>query len=89
MNSLVSLLVGDLSPNDRQKIMTLCTIDVHSRDVVARLVAHKVESSQAFAWQSQLRHRYKYILPNLELFDDLKGILKVELCGERLFCQHL
>ena len=57
LNTLVGLLGGDLTPNDRQKVMTLCTIDVHSRDVVARLVQHKVESSQAFAWQSQLRHR--------------------------------
>lgn len=37
--------------------MTLCTIDVHSRDVVARLVQAKVENSKAFVWQSQLRHR--------------------------------
>ena len=54
----MSLLGGDLTPGDRQKVMTLCTIDVHSRDVVGRLVQAKVESSQAFAWQSQLRHRY-------------------------------
>ncbi|XP_046453520.1 dynein beta chain, ciliary-like [Daphnia pulex] len=60
LNSLVGLLGGDLSPNDMQKVTTLCTIDVHSRDVVARLVQPKVESSQAFAWQSQLRHRWNY-----------------------------
>lgn len=56
LNSLVGTLISDLSLGDRQKVMTLCTIDVHSRDVVARLVQQKVESSQAFPWQSQLRH---------------------------------
>nr|CAB3508098.1 unnamed protein product [Spodoptera littoralis] len=45
---------------DRQKIMTICTIDVHSRDVVAKLIVAKVESSNAFQWQSQLRHRWDY-----------------------------
>ena len=55
---LVGLLGGNLSAGDRQKIMTLCTIDVHNRDVVARLVQSKVSSTEAFAWQSQLRHRY-------------------------------
>ncbi|KAH9636656.1 hypothetical protein HF086_003474 [Spodoptera exigua] len=43
---------------DRQKIMTICTIDVHSRDVVAKLIVAKVDSSNAFHWQSQLRHRW-------------------------------
>ncbi|XP_008483693.1 dynein heavy chain 17, axonemal-like [Diaphorina citri] len=38
--------------------MTICTIDVHSRDVVAKLILQKIESSGAFMWQSQLRHRW-------------------------------
>ena len=57
LNSLISLLVGDLPKEQRQKIMTICTIDVHARDVVSMLVKEKVESSSTFAWQSQLRHR--------------------------------
>lgn len=36
------MLLGDLSPGDRQKIMTICTIDVHARDVVASLISQKV-----------------------------------------------
>lgn len=36
------MLLGDLSPGDRQKIMTICTIDVHARDVVANLISQKV-----------------------------------------------
>lgn len=58
LNSLIVMLCGELSENDRQKIMTICTIDVHARDVVAKLIATKVENSSNFHWQSQLRHRY-------------------------------
>ncbi|KAJ0060498.1 hypothetical protein NL108_014189, partial [Boleophthalmus pectinirostris] len=58
LNTLISLLIGQLSPGDRQKVMTICTIDVHARDVVAKMVAQKVENSQAFVWLSQLRHRW-------------------------------
>ena len=39
-------------------MMTICTIDVHSRDVVSKMILNKIESSFAFSWQSQLRHRY-------------------------------
>ncbi|XP_029423391.1 dynein heavy chain 11, axonemal [Nannospalax galili] len=56
LNTLITLLLGELLPGDRQKIMTLCTIDVHARDVVARLISQKVVSPHAFAWLSQLRH---------------------------------
>ncbi|XP_034084207.1 dynein heavy chain 11, axonemal [Gymnodraco acuticeps] len=56
LNMLISMLLGELSSGDRQKIMTLCTIDVHARDIVASLIAQKVTSSQAFPWLSQLRH---------------------------------
>jgi dynein heavy chain len=47
---------------DRQKIMTICTIDVHSRDVVGKLITSKIESVLAFMWQSQLRHRFLHFL---------------------------
>ncbi|KAI5643131.1 dynein heavy chain and region d6 of dynein motor domain-containing protein [Phthorimaea operculella] len=60
LNALIVLLLTDLSVGDRQKIMTICTIDVHSRDVVAKLIVAKVENSNAFQWQSQLRHRWDY-----------------------------
>ncbi|XP_057668614.1 dynein beta chain, ciliary [Diorhabda carinulata] len=58
LSTLISLLLGDLSKQDRQKIMTICTIDVHSRDVVGKLIQSKVESALAFQWVSQLRHRW-------------------------------
>ncbi|XP_071881804.1 dynein axonemal heavy chain 17 [Anas platyrhynchos] len=58
LNALISLLIGNLTAGDRMKIMTICTIDVHARDVVAKMIVAKVESAQAFTWQSQLRHRW-------------------------------
>uniref|UniRef100_A0A8D0H5U7 Dynein axonemal heavy chain 17 n=1 Tax=Sphenodon punctatus TaxID=8508 RepID=A0A8D0H5U7_SPHPU len=58
LNTLITLLIGSLTTGERMKIMTICTIDVHARDVVAKMILAKVESSQAFTWQSQLRHRW-------------------------------
>ncbi|XP_051008480.1 dynein axonemal heavy chain 11 [Acomys russatus] len=59
LNTLITLLLGELLPGDRQKIMTVCTIDVHARDVVAKLISQKVVSRHAFAWLSQLRHEWE------------------------------
>ncbi|KAG7506656.1 dynein heavy chain 9, axonemal [Solea senegalensis] len=58
LNTLISMLVGQLTPGDRQKVMTICTIDVHARDVVAKMIEQKVDNSQAFVWLSQLRHHW-------------------------------
>ena len=62
LNTLITLLLGDLTNEDRQKIMTICTIDVHSRDVVAKIISAKIENASVFQWQSQLRHRYCFVL---------------------------
>uniref|UniRef100_A0A5G2QCZ1 Dynein axonemal heavy chain 9 n=1 Tax=Sus scrofa TaxID=9823 RepID=A0A5G2QCZ1_PIG len=58
LKTLITLLLGQLCKGDRQKVMTICTIDVHARDVVAKMIAQKVDSAQAFLWLSQLRHRW-------------------------------
>ncbi|XP_059938624.1 dynein axonemal heavy chain 9 isoform X1 [Mesoplodon densirostris] len=58
LKTLITMLIGRLSTGDRQKIMTICTIDVHARDVVAKMIAQKVDNAQAFLWLSQLRHRW-------------------------------
>ncbi|KAJ1514427.1 Dynein heavy chain 8, axonemal [Coelomomyces lativittatus] len=39
-------------------IMAVCTLDVHARDIVAKLVAEKAENAQCFSWQAQLRLRW-------------------------------
>ena len=56
LSDLIQLINGDSSKNDRKKLITLCTIDVHARDVVQRLIDERVESASAFQWQSQLRY---------------------------------
>ncbi|KAK3551295.1 hypothetical protein QTP70_013939, partial [Hemibagrus guttatus] len=43
LNSLINMLLGELSPGDRQKIMTLCTIEVHARDIVFKLITQKCD----------------------------------------------
>ena len=40
----------------RNKIITLITIDVHSRDIVGALITKRVENAQDFLWSSQLRY---------------------------------
>lgn len=56
LNELIQLINGNMSTRERKKLITLCTIDVHARDVVQRLVDERVESASAFQWQSQLRY---------------------------------
>ena len=41
---------------DRATLITLCTIDVHARDVLGRLIDDRVEDATCFQWQSQLRY---------------------------------
>ncbi|OAJ37788.1 hypothetical protein BDEG_21780 [Batrachochytrium dendrobatidis JEL423] len=49
---------GELPRGHRQMIMTVCTLDVHARDIVAKLISEKAENAQCFSWQSQLRLRW-------------------------------
>ena len=55
LSALIQLVLGDLSAADRTKIISLITMDVHSRDVVDSLIAQKTEGPNAFAWQKQMR----------------------------------
>ena len=59
LEQLIQLVLGDLTHCDRTKIMTLITVDVHNRDVVQKLIDAKVQDSTAFAWQSQMRMKWK------------------------------
>ncbi len=53
---LIEMINRELTSLDRKKLITLCTIDVHARDVVQRLIDERVESANCFQWQSQLRY---------------------------------
>jgi len=58
LNDLITLLQGKLSGANRVMLQTICTVDVHSRDVVQNLIVQKAENAEAFAWISQLRHMW-------------------------------
>lgn len=55
LSALIQLVLGELSPGDRTKIISLITLDVHARDVVQKLIDEKTEGPNAFLWQQQLR----------------------------------
>ena len=56
LDALIKQVQGDLSKELRNKIITLITIDVHSRDIVGALITKRVENAQDFLWSSQLRY---------------------------------
>ncbi|KAJ3191413.1 hypothetical protein HK101_007802 [Irineochytrium annulatum] len=58
LTSLIALVQGELTSNHRQMIMTVCVLDVHARDQVAKLITEKAENAQCFSWQCQLRLRW-------------------------------
>ncbi|KAL0208915.1 hypothetical protein P9112_011502 [Eukaryota sp. TZLM1-RC] len=58
ITELIKLIQGNLDKQTRLKICTLCTIEVHSRDVVADLIDQKVDSPDNFQWQKQLRLKW-------------------------------
>jgi dynein heavy chain len=55
LNKLIELVLLDLKKGDRVKIITLITMDVHSRDVVDKCIVDKIEGPGTFLWQQQLR----------------------------------
>jgi dynein heavy chain len=55
LDQLIKLVLGKLEKADRRKIIALITLDVHSRDVVARLIDEKASGPTAFLWAQQLR----------------------------------
>lgn len=42
LNALINLLLGQLNDQDREKITTLCLIDLHARDVISKMLSLKV-----------------------------------------------
>ena len=57
LSELIDEINKPLSSLDRKKLIMLCTIDVHARDVVGRLIEERVEDGMCFQWQSQLRYQ--------------------------------
>jgi dynein heavy chain len=55
INKLIERVRTDLTPEVRIKIITIITIDVHSRDVIELFYEQKIVSAEHFKWQSQLK----------------------------------
>jgi dynein heavy chain len=56
LTDLIIEINKDQTNLDRKKLITLCTIDVHARDVLQRLIEDRVEDGTCFQWQSQLKY---------------------------------
>ena len=59
LNALIGRVIGYLSKDLRIKIIALITLDVHSRDVVQRLIDEKAEGPGSFLWAQQLRFSWE------------------------------
>jgi len=55
LNQFVQLVLGELTSNDRRKIVCIITVDVHARDVIESLIEVKAENNTHFTWMSQLK----------------------------------
>ncbi|KAL3657725.1 hypothetical protein V7S43_017298 [Phytophthora oleae] len=84
LEELIKLVQGQLAALDRQKIITLITVDVHARDVVQSLITKKVSSSLDFQWQSQLRY---YTTPVLTSAGQKKEV-HIKICDFRSFYSY-
>ncbi|KAI9101992.1 dynein heavy chain and region D6 of dynein motor-domain-containing protein [Phlyctochytrium arcticum] len=55
LKKLADLVKTNLSKVERKKLIALITIEVHSRDVIDRMIKANVSNVNAFDWLSQLR----------------------------------
>jgi len=69
LKELIGEVRGHLDKNDRKMLVHLITIDVHARDVIIQMADEKIDSVDAFQWQSQLRY----------FWDDRKGSY-IQIC---------
>ncbi|KAL0236923.1 hypothetical protein PCE1_000320 [Barthelona sp. PCE] len=55
LNRLTNMVRSDLSKVDRSKVVTAITMEVHSKDVIQKLITNQVSSPEDFDWTCQLR----------------------------------
>lgn len=82
LEHLINLVLGELTKSDRCKIIALITLDVHSRDVVRKLVDEKIEGPLSFMWQQQLRFVWKQDTLDVDIkITDFRGKYSYEWIG--------
>lgn len=71
LDEVVTLMGGDnLTNNDRKKLDTILTVDVHIRDIIDEFVRDSIMDAMEFEWESQLRYSIfqKFHLTNFCIF---------------------
>jgi len=58
IDGLIRKVRGDLTFLERNKIINIITIDVHSRDVVDKFCIKKISEPESFDWLSQLKFEW-------------------------------
>lgn len=56
LSRLADLVRGKLSKIERKKLVALITMEIHSRDVIERMIKAECQSITDFEWLSQLRY---------------------------------
>jgi len=58
---LTDMVRGDLSDLQRSKLSALITQDVHSKSIIEELQRDRIQSTNDFNWQKQLRYTYEEV----------------------------
>lgn len=86
LSDLIDEINKEQTNLDRKKLITLCTIDVHARDVVQRLIDDRVEDGMCFQWQSQLRYYQNEKTKNSQV--RLAHMASSQPAAVRKLCNH-
>ncbi|XP_028981786.1 dynein heavy chain 10, axonemal [Diachasma alloeum] len=66
LDEVVTLMGGDgLTNNDRKKLDTVLTVDVHIRDIIDGFVRDSIMNAMEFEWESQLKFYWVHDLDNV------------------------
>ena len=67
LNKFSEAIRGNLTKQQRLKVVGLVTIEVHARDILEKMVKTKIADSSAFEWLSQLRLYWDRVRVNLSI----------------------
>jgi dynein heavy chain, axonemal len=82
LNALIGRVLTDLTPDNRTKIISLITLDVHARDTVQKLIDVKAEGPSSFMWAQQLRFYWQADNRDVNIaITDFRGKYSYEYIG--------